>query len=103
ALNSISKFKVRVLPSLLTYVNNNAKLPLHLTFALACLIRFYKSQWQGEALPVNDDSEIVAKFKTLWKLESYDQISEQVLCDTAFWDSDLTKVSGLVAAVSLGL
>lgn len=103
ALNSISKFKVRVLPSLLGYVNNNAKLPLHLTFALACLIRFYKSQWQGDALPVNDDAEIVAKFKTLWKLESYDQISEQVLSNIEFWGVDLTKVGGLVPAVSLGL
>src|SRR5690606_22033292 len=52
ALNSISKFKVRVLPSLLEYVELKGKLPIHLTFALACLIRFYNSQWQGEVLPL---------------------------------------------------
>lgn len=103
ALNSISKFKVRVLPSLLAYVDRQGKLPVHLTFALVCLIRFYKSQWQGEALPVNDDGEIVAKFKTLWEQDSYDQISEQVLASTEFWECDLTKVTGLTAAVSAGL
>lgn len=103
ALNSISKFKVRVLPSLLAYVDINRKLPVHLTFALVCLIRFYKSQWQGETLPVKDDAEIVAKFKTLWEQDSYDQISEQVLSSTEFWECDLTKVTGLASAVSEGL
>ena len=103
ALNSISKFKVRVLPSLLAYVELKGELPVHLTFALACLIRFYKSQWKGEALPVKDDAEITAKFKALWQLESYDQISEQALANTEFWDNDLTKVNGLTAAVSKGL
>ena len=33
ALNSISKFTVRVLPSLLEYVNIHKKLPTNLTFA----------------------------------------------------------------------
>lgn len=103
ALNSISKFKVRVLPSLLTYVDINGKLPVHLTFALVCLIRFYKSQWQGETLPVNDEAEIVAKFKALWKQDTYDQISEQVLSSAEFWEHDLTKVTGLTSAVSNGL
>src|SRR5690606_11117948 len=103
ALNSISKFKVRVLPSLLAYVDINGKLPVHLTFALVCLIRFYKSQWQGETLPVKDDAEIIAKFKALWEQDSYDQISEQVLSSTEFWEHDLTKVTGLTSAVSNGL
>ena len=103
ALNSISKFRVRVLPSLLAYVDRKGKLPVHLTFALVCLIRFYKSQWQGESLPVKDDAEIVAKFKALWEQDSYDQISEQVLSSTEFWEHDLTKITGLTTAVSKGL
>lgn len=103
ALNSISKFKVRVLPSLLAYVDLKGELPIHLTFALACLIRFYNPQWQGKALPVKDDAEIVSKFKALWESESYDQISVEALSNTEFWDQDLTKVNGLSAAVSRGL
>jgi tagaturonate reductase len=47
ALNSISKFKVRVLPSLLAYEEKYNELPVHLTFAFACLIRFYKGEWKG--------------------------------------------------------
>ncbi len=48
ALNSISKFKVRVLPSLLEYIEIHNAIPTHLSFAFACLIRFYKGSWQGK-------------------------------------------------------
>lgn len=103
ALNSISKFKVRVLPSLLAYVELKGRLPVHLTFALACLIRFYKSQWNDQELPVKDDAEVEAIFKALWQETSYDQISEKALSFTELWDRDLTKINGLCAAVSKGL
>ncbi len=63
ALNSISKFKVRVLPSLTGYVDVHKKLPVHLTFAFAALIRFYKGTWKGESLPVQDSEDIVSFFK----------------------------------------
>lgn len=51
ALYFVSKFKVRVLPSLLTYVENNGKLPVNLTFSLASLIRFYQGSFGEKALP----------------------------------------------------
>ena len=62
ALNTVSKFKVRVLPSLLEYVNIHKKIPTNLTFAFACLIRFYKGTWKGKALPVQDSEDIVCIF-----------------------------------------
>ena len=42
ALNSISKFRVRVLPSILEYQRRFAKFPEHLVFAFAMLLRFYR-------------------------------------------------------------
>ena len=72
ALNSISKFKVRVLPSLLGYYNTNKKLPTNLTFSLACLIQFYKGTWNNELLPVKDSPEIIEAFKKFWELASID-------------------------------
>src|SRR5690606_15510135 len=64
ALNSISKFKVRVLPSLLEYIEIHNKLPVHLTFAFACLIRFYKGSWKDKELPVNDSADIISTFRS---------------------------------------
>ncbi|TDE01275.1 tagaturonate reductase [Flavobacterium hiemivividum] len=103
ALNSISKFKVRVLPSLLGYYNDNAKLPTNLTFSLACLIQFYKGTWNNEALPVKDTPELVEAFKNAWQLGTLDLVVASVLSNTEFWGEDLTKINGLSEAIVLAL
>ncbi|PRP68054.1 tagaturonate reductase [Nonlabens agnitus] len=103
ALNSVSKFKVRVLPSLLEYVEKYNRLPTHLTFAFACLIRFYKGTWKGEDLPIKDSDEVVAFFKKVWSTNDLNQVVEQTLSNTDFWDEDLTKVPHLSNAIVLAL
>jgi tagaturonate reductase len=103
ALNSISKFKVRVLPSLLGYYDTNKKLPVNLTFSLACLIQFYKGIWNNETLPVKDTQELVEAFKKAWELGSLESVVTTVLANTDFWDQDLNKVDGLSQALVLAL
>lgn len=103
ALNSISKFKVRVLPSLLGYFNANKKLPTNLTFSLACLIQFYKGTWNNEVLPVKDSPEIVEAFKNAWQLGSLDLVATKILSNDEFWGEDLTKINGLSKAMILAL
>jgi tagaturonate reductase len=103
ALNSISKFKVRVLPSLLQYYNANEKLPVNLTFSLACLIQFYKGTWNNEVLPVKDSTEIVEAFKNAWQLSTLDLMVPQILANIEFWGEDLTNVKGLSDALVLAL
>lgn len=103
ALNSISKFKVRVLPSLLQYYNANKKLPTNLTFSLACLIQFYKGTWNNEALPVKDSPEVVEAFKNAWELGTLDSVVTEILTNTEFWGEDLTKIDGLAVALVFAL
>jgi len=103
ALNSVSKFKVRDLPSFLEYYGVNDKLPKNLTFSLSALIRFYKGEWEGDTLPVNDDPEIMSFFKETWSSNNYDTISEKVLSQMGFWGKDLTTINGLKEAVSANL
>ncbi len=103
ALNSISKFKVRVLPSLLEFVKRTNSLPPKTVYAFACLLRFYKGQWKGEELPVNDDADIIAEFAEIWESDSLDEISGKVLKNRAYWDKDLTQVRGLSGAISRAL
>ena len=57
ALNSVSKFKVRVLPSILEYRKRFGKQPETLLFAFAKLIEFYKTDM------TNDDPDVVAFMK----------------------------------------
>ena len=103
ALNSISKFKVRVLPTLLEYVEKFNQLPKNITFAFACLLRFYKGNWNNEVLPVNDDIEITNEFEKIWKSTDYNEISTLILQNKTFWDQDLTKVENLVDEISKAL
>ncbi len=76
ALNSVSKFKVRVLPSILEYNKRFGKLPETLTFSLAKLIEFYRTDM------TNDDPEVVAFMKTA----SVDEI----LANTKLWGEDIS-------------
>lgn len=103
ALNSISKFKVRVLPSLLKYVELNQKLPVCLTFSLACTIRFYQGEWNGKTLPIKDNQEIVDTFKEAWSSNNPEKVTKEILANTEFWDQDLNEVKGLAEAVILAL
>ncbi len=76
ALNSVSKFKVRVLPSILEYIKRYNKMPETLLFSFAKLIDFYRTDM------TNDDAEVTAFMKTATVGE--------ILANTALWDEDLS-------------
>jgi tagaturonate reductase len=100
SLNSISKFKVRVLPSLLGYHKKTGKLPERLVFSLAALIRFYKGEWQGETIPLNDSAEILDFFKQAWALNDSSKTIQTVLSNESFWGTDLTSIAGFEKMVN---
>ncbi|PKD16440.1 altronate oxidoreductase [Salegentibacter salinarum] len=103
ALNSISKFKVRVLPSLLAYQRKNNELPLRLTYAMACLIIFYRGQWEGKLLPVKDDAQITDFFQRVWEQNSYKDIARDVLQKKEYWGEDLTEIPGFKKNIAYAL
>lgn len=82
ALNSVSKFKVRVLPSIKDYMYKFGKAPKCLVFSLAALIVFYKT---GNP---NDDSEVISFMKR--------SSAAQILSNTALWDDNLIYLKELV-------
>lgn len=71
SLNSVSKFSVRVLPTMLDYKNTNDSYPKSLVFSLACLIEYYQnhtpqdSEWVIEYIKENDIKAILAN-ADLW-------------------------------------
>lgn len=103
ALNTVSKFKVRVLPSLLEYEAIHKKLPTNLTFAFASLIRFYKGTFNGQDLPINDSEEIVTNFAKTWESKDYNVIANKVLSNKDYWGEDLTKVKNLSSKIAFAL
>jgi tagaturonate reductase len=99
ALNSISKYQVRVLPSLLEYVKRQQKLPVRLVSSLAALILFYKGEWKGEVIPLNDTPSVLSFFKKAWSLGPPGTVIEHILSNQELWGMDLTTVKGLTAEV----
>src|SRR5690606_35730846 len=95
ALNSISKFQVRVLPSLLEYVARKNKLPENLVRSLAALVVFYKGSYKGQELPVKDTEEVLKFFEEVWKKEDVGLIVEEILSNKGLWKMGLNSVPQL--------
>jgi len=97
ALNSVSKFKVRVLPSILEYHKRKGETPAALAFSLASLIVFYR----GDGYDIPDNSEIVAFFKDIWtNCDDMHALAEKVLAKADFWGKDLSKITGLTDKIA---
>lgn len=83
ALNSVSKFKVRVLPSILEYIKRYNKMPKALIFSFAKLIDFYMTDM------TNDDPEVTAFMKCATVGE--------ILANQKLWGEDLSFLEEEVA------
>jgi len=103
ALNSVSKFKVRVLPSLLGYIEIEKQLPERLVFSLASLIRFYKGEWKGEKINLQDTPEVLSFFTNTWKSNDIEKVVGETLANMSFWDQDLSSIQGLKDAIIKGI
>ncbi|HBX64825.1 MAG: altronate oxidoreductase [Balneola sp.] len=90
SLNSVSKYKVRVLPTVLDYLKIKGELPKRLVFALACLIKLYKERHDQ----LRDDAEFLQFFSERQDL-SEEELVEEVLSKESMWDQDLTEVDGM--------
>ncbi len=101
SLNSMTKYRTRILPQLLAYEQKYQQLPPCLTFALAALIVFYRGQRGTDAIPLQDDEWILAMYKKIWQQHAQQQISTQqlvsvVLSQSKHWGTDLTEIPTLV-------
>ena len=82
ALNSVSKFSVRVLPTLLEYKEKNGEYPKKLSLALANLIYFYKNDTPDDA------KDVVETMKN-------DSIKD-ILANTSLWQNDLSCMTEII-------
>lgn len=98
-LNCSSKFKTRVLPSILEYKNLYGKLPEKLTFSMAAFIAMYH-----KVDNLKDDRRVLDFFNKTWSLyekeDSLSTVVETVLANEEIWEENLNKIDGLHAAVT---
>lgn len=99
ALNSTSKWKARVLPSLKAYVESFDALPRCLALSLAALIAFYRQETDKNA---NDDAWVL-DFYRAHAADDNRALAHAVLANEKMWGEDLTQISGLETGVAADL
>ena len=103
SLNSTSKYKVRVLPSVLEFIKRKNKNPKLLLFSLAALIAFYRGERGEERFSVKDDQSALDFFVTQWAKGDIASVVEATLKNTDLWGIDLTQFEGLQEVVTNNL
>ena len=109
SLNSVSKWKARCMPSFLGYIENEGKLPAHLTFSLAALMAFYTGteicekaligHRNGTKYNILDDAAVL-EFFAKNSTKDAAEFAHAVLSNIDFWGQDLSAITGLDEAVS---
>ena len=120
ALNSVSKWRERCMPSLIAYEQNRKQLPSHLVFSLAALLQFYSgTEYENgvftgsreadenvsgaeQKYQICDDRAVLEFFSRNGKYTTA-EFTEAALGQTAFWGINLNQISGLTRAVTVYL
>lgn len=94
ALNSVSKYKARLLPLLIKYQEKNQELPPLMTASLAALFLTYR----GSQYKPNDSQEVLEVFSKAWK--NPETVAFTILGNKNLWEKDLSTVPDLVDEVT---
>ena len=122
ALNSISKWQVRVLPTVKDYVAQNGQAPAGLAFSLAALLNFYHGRFvaggeyegmregmregrrQDQAYPIRDSAEVLALLNAAWQdAADLGKLVTLLLAEPRLWGEDLTRIAGLAEQTAASL
>lgn len=90
SMNSVKKWQVRILPTIVQYKKTTGTLPEGLTFSLAALIFFYQQGARGN-YPVKDDPQVIRC------ISSASGVAE-ILQSSELWGENLIFMEKLVSA-----
>ena len=92
ALNSMTKYKTRVLPSAIGTYEKTGKLPKHALFSLACWFNMYSFRNEDGSLLIKDDPEFLEMWEYLSDA-SAEEIVDKVM-SLKHWEYDFDKMEG---------
>lgn len=108
ALNSVTKYKTRVLPTVVENIRDLHHFPTHALFSLAALMVFYRGKRGEEDIALQDNPEFLDLFKKLWSEyentpEGARKLVSQVLGLKEHWEMDLNELEGVTDFVASSL
>lgn len=92
ALNTTSKWKVRILPSLKDYLKRYETLPEGLVFSFAAHLVFYRHPVEDK-YTLQDDAYVLERYNQLRELPTK-QFVKEIVQDKKLWDEDLSLITG---------
>ncbi|MCR4923215.1 MAG: tagaturonate reductase [Lachnospiraceae bacterium] len=109
SLNSQSKWKARVMPTVVEYYEQNKSLPPVLTFSFAAFLSFYHlGQEKGDkcligkrgndSFEIKDDEWVLDDFFAI-KDEPMDKVAEKIISNEKMWGDALKKLPGFEQTV----
>lgn len=109
SLNSVSKWKSRILPTFRDNYKANGAIPKLLTFSFAALLEFYRSSERkesaligkrgGNTYEIHDDAKVLDFFAANSEKSTKDYVIA-VASNADFWGEDLTKYTGFADTVT---
>lgn len=110
SLNSVSKWRSRILPTFRDYYKDKGCIPRLLTFSFAALMLFYASAKNqsdqivgirdGQTYRISDDLGVLSQFVE-WHTDLPDRsIIQKFAANTTYWGEDLTHYEGFVDMVA---
>ena len=109
AFNSVSKWRVRILPTIRDALADGKRAPPLLAFSLAALLWFYRGRKEGEDFlgrrrqgdyPIRDEPHVLAIVSEAWALEpavGSGAVAARLMADQRLWGADLTAIGNLAA------
>ncbi len=94
ALNSTTKFRTRLLPTLEDYIRIKKALPQHLLFSFAAIVEFHKGVRGSEKIALKDDPQYLEHWAKLWADfdGDYVKLAAAALSWTEAWEVDMNTL-----------
>jgi tagaturonate reductase len=105
SLNSMSKFKTRVIPQLKKYHEVHGRIPTLMSHAIAAQLLMYRGTRGEEVIPIQDSEGILSFVTNLWGLQKQGELTilqlvERFLRQEHHWDENLDELDGLAVSIA---
>lgn len=100
ALNSTTKFRTRLLPTLEDYIRIKGALPQHLLFSFAAIVEFHKGKRGSEDIALKDDPAYLEHWAKLWAefKGDYTDLAKKALGWKEAWEVDMNTLHPEITA-----
>jgi tagaturonate reductase len=103
-LNSISKWRARLLPVLLESYSKDNYPPRALVTSLACLLLLYRGEYDQQTFVIQDDEEVLKIISSAWQSSSdVNNVVKDIFSHADLWGENLSDNEDLHRAVALAM